>query len=168
MIIKIISIICIRIISITIITTSIGTSEEDVERLVAAMDVDGDGKVTYQEYLNSFRLLILQTILLMVKLMLTKVNGGRAKGLYFYYFLQFLDGCLSPRVTFLINSRFCNFAACTAVTICAVLFLQFFKSVADDMYCNCYSRCSSQSFVFGATVKLDIAPALQHFILVCS
>ena len=126
MIIKIISIICIRIISITIITTSIGTSEEDVERLVAAMDVDGDGKVTYQEYLNSFRLLILQTILLMVKLMLTKVNGGRAKGLYFYYFLQFLDGCLSPRVTFLINSRFCNFAACTAVTICAVLFLQFF------------------------------------------
>ena len=38
-------------------TTSIGTSEEDVERLVAAMDVDGDGKVTYQEYLASFRLL---------------------------------------------------------------------------------------------------------------
>ena len=38
-----------------IITTSIGTSEEDVECLVAAMDVDGDGKVTYQEYLNSFR-----------------------------------------------------------------------------------------------------------------
>jgi len=34
--------------------TNIGTSEDDVERLVAAMDVDGDGKVTYQEYLNSF------------------------------------------------------------------------------------------------------------------
>merc|ERR1719381_86288 len=31
------------------------TNEDDVERLVAAMDVDGDGKVTYQEYLNSFR-----------------------------------------------------------------------------------------------------------------
>ena len=45
----------IRIFNIMIITISIGTSEEDVERLVAAMDVDGDGKVTYQEYLNSFR-----------------------------------------------------------------------------------------------------------------
>ena len=40
---------------ISINLTSIGTSEDDVERLVAAMDVDGDGKVTYQEYLNSFR-----------------------------------------------------------------------------------------------------------------
>ena len=55
-IISIISIISIRsLIDIMIIATSIGTSEEDVERLVDAMDVDGDGKVTYQEYLNSFR-----------------------------------------------------------------------------------------------------------------
>ena len=53
---SIISIISIcSIIDIMIIATSIGTSEEDVERLVDAMDVDGDGKVTYQEYLNSFR-----------------------------------------------------------------------------------------------------------------
>ena len=81
-----ISIISIMISSNMIITTSIGTSEEDVERLVAAMDVDGDGKVTYQEYLNSFRLdadyalcIVLQLIqqvlilLMMVKLMLTMV-----------------------------------------------------------------------------------------------
>ena len=54
--IMIISNISIMISSNMIITTSIGTSEEDVESLVAAMDVDGDGKVTYQEYLNSFRL----------------------------------------------------------------------------------------------------------------
>ena len=38
-----------------IIFLSIGTSEDDVEKLVAAMDVDGDGRVSYQEYLNSFR-----------------------------------------------------------------------------------------------------------------
>jgi len=35
--------------------TNIGTSEDDVEKLVAAMDVDGDGRVSYQEYLYSFR-----------------------------------------------------------------------------------------------------------------
>ena len=105
-----------------------------------------DGRVTYQEYFNSFSRCDADF----------DYDGetyadkgqwceiSRAKGFYFYYFLQFLDGCLSLRVTFLINSRFFNFAACTAVTICAALFLQFFKSVADNNNCNCYSRCRSQ------------------------
>ena len=101
------------IISIIITTTSIGTSEEDVERLVAAMDVDGDGKVTYQEYLSSFRL----DFDYADKGQWCEIS--RAKGFYFYNFLQFLDGCLSPRVTFLINSRLC--VADNTVTVTAEL-----------------------------------------------
>ena len=69
-----------------------------MERLVAAMDVDGDGKVTYQEYLNSFRydstdfadrrggMTIMLIMVLMAKFMLIKgnsVRSSRAKGVTF-------------------------------------------------------------------------------------